>query len=86
MDLQLAHEALWGDALNSFGDALRAFHVCRNPRRMFAMDGECEGPPSEEVLQLAADGAARLSEACRLARVALIAAGQQDQHRDQRLN
>lgn len=26
------------------------------------MDGECEGPPSEEVLQLAADGAARLSE------------------------
>ncbi|CAM9583695.1 unnamed protein product, partial [Ectocarpus sp. 8 AP-2014] len=86
MDLQLAHEALWGDALNSFGDALRAFRVCRNPRRMFSMDGECEGPPSEEVLQLAADGAARLSEACRLARVALIAAGQQDQHRDQRLN
>lgn len=26
------------------------------------MDGDCEGPPSEEVLQLAADGAARLSE------------------------
>lgn len=37
MDLQLAHEALWGDALNSFADALRAFRVCRSPSRWVEM-------------------------------------------------
>lgn len=32
-DLQLAHEALNGNACNTFGDALCAFGACDNPYR-----------------------------------------------------